>query len=92
MLLPSLFHVFSDIYGEKVRLESIGIALVNLLCTSKSNPALRTPEEIEQIIVNERKAWLRKVDALENSEAYKNADEKGRLAMLRVLIKEDVES
>ena len=92
ILLPELFGAFSDIYDEKVRLELIGVELDNLLNTDKSNPALRTPEEIEKIIANERLEWQRKVDALETSEAYQNADESQRIIMLRSLIKEDMES
>ena len=92
ILLPELFGAFSDIYDEKVRLELIGVELDNLLNTDKSNPALRTPKEIEKIIANERLEWQRKVDALETSEAYQNADESQRIIMLRSLIKEDMES
>ena len=86
ILLPELFGAFSDIYDEKVRLELIGVELDNLLNTDKSNPALRTPEEIEKIIANERLEWQRKADALETSEAYQNADESQRIIMLRSLI------
>ena len=90
-LLPMLFNAFSDIYDEKVRLELIGVELDNLLDNDKSNPALRTPEEIEKIVANERLEWQRKVDALETSEAYKNADYAEKIIMMRALIKEDME-
>lgn len=89
-LLSCLYEVFSHIYNEKVRLDIIGIKLDHLFDVNISNPALRTPKEIEQIIDNERKEWEKKVYELENSEAYKNADENEKLAMLRALIKEDM--
>ena len=89
-LLPNLYEVFSEIYNEKVRLDTIGIQLDNLLDSNKANPALRTPKGIEQIIDNERKEWEKKVYELENSEAYQKADENEKLAMLRKLIKEDM--
>ena len=82
--------MFSEIYNEKVRLDTIGIQLDNLLDSKKANPALRTPKEIEQIVDNERKEWEKKVYELENSEAYQEADENEKLAMLRKLIKEDM--
>ena len=91
ILLPELFGAFSDIYDEKVRLELIGVELDNLLNSDKSNPALRTPKEIEKIIADECLEWQRKVDALETSEAYQNADESQRTIMLRALIKDDME-
>ena len=89
-LLPNLYEVFSEIYNEKVRLDTIGIQLDNLLDSNKINPSLRTPKEIEQIIDNERKEWEKKVYELENSKAYQKADENEKLAMLRKLIKEDM--
>ena len=89
-LLPDLCNVFSEIYNEKVRLDTIGIQLDNLLDSNKTNPALRTPKEIEQIVDNELKEWGKKVYELENSEAYQKADENEKLAMLRKLIKEDM--
>ena len=89
--MPELFGAFSDIYAEKVRLELIGVELDNLLDNDKSNPALRTPEEIEKIAANERLEWQRKVDALETSEAYQNADYVEKIIMMRALIKEDME-
>ena len=90
--MPELFNAFSDIYDEKIRLELIGVELDNLLNTDKSNPALRTPEEIEKIVSDSVKEWQLKVYELEHSEEYQNADEKQRMVMLRSLIKKDIES
>lgn len=81
-----LFQAFSEIYDEKVRLKSIGIELDNLLDADHVNPALRTPEEIAQIVANKQREWEEKIWALEHSEAYQNASEEDRLAMLRDLI------
>ena len=89
-LLSELCEVFYEIYSEKVRLDTIGIQLDNLLDSNKTNPALRTPKEIKQIIYIEQKEWEKKVYELENSEVYKNADENEKLTMLRTLIKEDM--
>ena len=89
--LPELFHTFGDIYCEKVRLELIGIELDNLLCADSSNPALRTPEEIQKIIAEDAHKWQIKVSELENSEAYQNADYAEQLRML-VTLREDMES
>ena len=69
----------------------IGVELDNLLHTDKSNPALRTPEDIEKRIANQRLEWQKKVDALEASEAFQNADESQRIIMLRALIKDNME-
>jgi hypothetical protein len=88
-LLSALYEVFSEIYTEKVRLDRIGIKLDNLLDNNQTNPALRTPKEIEQLIHMERIEWEKKVYELENSEVYKNADENEKVAMLRILFKED---
>ena len=76
---------------EMIRLELIGVELDNLLDNDKSNPALRTPEEIEKIVSDSVKEWQLKVYELEHSEEYQNADEKQRMVMLRSLIKEDME-
>ncbi|MBE6638108.1 MAG: hypothetical protein E7616_01440 [Ruminococcaceae bacterium] len=77
-----LFDVFGTIFGEKVRLSLIGIELDNLLDADKTNPALRTPKEIKDLIANEQKRWQARVDALEKSKAYQNANEEERVRML----------
>lgn len=90
ILLPELFDAFSGIYDEKLRLALIEVELDNLLNDSKSNPALRAPEEIERMLAAERLAWQKKADALEASEAYRNANEEERRSMIRALILEDI--
>lgn len=92
ILSDCLYEAFDDIYSEKVRLELIGMELDNLLDPEKSNPPLRTPKEIAQLIANEQKAWNRKVNELESSEAYRNATEAERIILLRALIQEDIAS
>ena len=88
--LMCLYEMFSEIYGEKARLDRIGIKLDNLLDDNAANPPLRSPEEVAQITAKETREWQMKVDALENSEAYQNASETEKVVMLRRLVKEDM--
>jgi len=89
-LLSTLYEAFSEIYNEKIRLDTIGIQLDNLLDSNKTNPSLRSPKEIKQIVDNERKEWEKKLFELESSEKYKNSNESKRLEMIRALINENM--
>jgi hypothetical protein len=83
-----LFQAFSSFFQEKVRLTLAGVNYDNLLDLNIVNPSLRTPEEINQIMNNDRKKWENRVYELENSKEYLDADEDEKLAMYRRLIKE----
>ncbi len=86
-----IYDAFGGFFDIKAQLEKANIEYDNLLNLNILNPVLRTPKEINQIIINEQKVWQEKVLALENSEAYQIATEEEKILMLRALIKLDMD-
>lgn len=85
-----LFDAFSQFFEVKAQLERSNIKYDNLLEPKIINPDLRTPKEINDIITAEHKAFEEKMEALQNSQAFKTANEQEQIDMMRKLIQEDI--
>ena len=56
-----IYDAFGGFFDIKAQLEKANIEYDNLLNPNILNPVLRTPKEINQIIINEQKVWQEKV-------------------------------